>query len=165
MQNVDSLKIIHDAVKDRFDFEVERIKLLDDKANNLVSIASILAALISGFAVVSIRLSRLTMTEIGTFVLFLASLSLLVASLCYSILAYQIRDYVIVPDPPSFIGECEKMNSAKLLEVLYVNYTLAIEENGKKNEAKVFCIKISSWLLFVSIILFAIFVFATILKS
>jgi disulfide bond formation protein DsbB len=162
MQNTDSLKIIHDAVKDRFDFEIERIKLLDDKVNNLISIASILAALISGFAVLSMKLSQLTMTEIGTFVLFIASLGLLVSSLCYSIMAYQIRSYVIVPDPPSLIVECEKMNADRLLEVLYITYTLAIEENEKKNEAKVFHVKIASWLLFAAVILFAVFVFVTI---
>ncbi len=165
MQNTDSRKIIHDAVKERFDFEIERIKLLDDKANNLVSIASILAALISGFAILSMKLSSMTMTEIGTFALFLISLFLLIASLCYSILAYQIRSYIIVPDPPSLIVECEKMSADKILEVLYINYTLATEENEKKNETKVFYVKRASWLLFAAIIMFAVFVLTTIVKT
>jgi len=165
MKNSASLKTIHDSVKERYDFEIERIKLLDDKANNMVSIASILATLISGIGVFSVKISELTFIEISSFLVFLACLGFLVASLCYSIRAYQIRSYMVVPDPPSFIVECEKMDPDKILEVLYINYALAVEENEKKNEQKVFHVKMASWLVFASIILFSIFVFLTIGKS
>lgn len=161
----DSLEIIHDAVRDRYKFEIERIKHLDDKANNLVSVSSILAALISGFAVLSLKLSSPNLTEIGAFTLFLICLSFLVVSLCYSVKAYQIRSYVIVPDAPSLIVECEKMNADKILEVLYINYTLATEENVSQNEEKVYHIEMASWFLFASIILFGVFVFLTIAKG
>lgn len=142
--------------------ESNSIKLLDDKANNLVSVSSVLAALTSGFAVLSVKLSNLTIAEAGTFVLFLVCLGFLVASLFFSIKAYQIRSYVVVPEPPKLIVWGEKMEANKLLEVLYINYALAINENERRNEDKVCYVQIASWLLLGAIVVFAIFVFLSI---
>lgn len=165
MSSQNSLEIIHNAAKDRYKFEIERIKLLDDKANNLVGVSSVLAALISGFAVLSVKLSNPTIAEAVAFFLFLACLGLLVASLGFSMKAYQIRSYVIVPDTPSLIVECEKMKADRIFEVLYINYALATNENEKKNEDKVSYVRLASRLLLGAVVLFAIFVFISIAKG
>jgi hypothetical protein len=165
LQNSKSLEIIHNAVKERYDFELERIRRLDDKANNVLTIAGVLATLVTGFGSLSITLTQFNISEIIAFVAFVACLGLLIASFCFGLRAYQIRSYNIVPDPPVLIVEGEKMNADKIFQALGDTYALAIEENMKKNEGKVYNIKVASWLVFVSLILFSIFAFLTMVSK
>jgi len=160
-----SLEILHNAAKDRYEFEIDRIRLLDDKANNLVSISSILAALVSGFAILSAKESDPTFFEVSLFSIFLVCLIFLISTLGLSIKAYQIRSYIIVPDIPNLIVDCEKMKPDKIFETLYINYAIATHENETKNENKVSYVKMASWLLLGAITLFAAFVLLSIIHG
>ena len=85
--NADSIKILYDAVKSRYEYETDRIKRLDDKANNVMGIAGILATLVSGFASLTIKVSS---SWLGILVMatFFSSLALLIASFSYGIRAH-----------------------------------------------------------------------------
>ena len=154
-----SVEIIHDAVKERYDFEIDRIKLLDNKASNIMSIAGILATLVTGFASLAITFAQFNALKIIAIVAFAATLVLLIASFCFGLRAHQIRSYVIVPDPPILVIDGAKLNATTLLQVLGDTYTLAVEKNMMKNEEKVFNIQTANWLVLVGVVLFAIFAF------
>jgi hypothetical protein len=154
----ETLRIIHEGVKERYFFEVERIKRLDDKASYIMGIASILAALTSGLASLSIKIS---FGGVNIF-LFGTSLILLFAALYFSLRAYQFRTFNIIPDSPTLLGKCEKMSPEQVTEVLIYNYTLATEENSKENEKKIWNIKVATNLIFLSLVFFGMFAIITI---
>jgi len=157
MVNSESKELILEAVKDRYNFELGRINRLDSKTSSVMSIAGVLVGLVAGFGSLVITISEITWLEFGAFLAFSVSLGSLILSFWYSLKTYQLRDYIVVPDAPTFIVEGEKMKHEKVMETLYVNYALALEENEKTNKKKVQNIGNSINLILFSIILFALF--------
>jgi hypothetical protein len=164
LQNSKSLEIIYNAVKERYNFELERVRHLDDKTSSILAIAGVLATLVTGFGSISIRLTEFNVIQIVAFIAFVTCLGLLIASFCFGLRANQIRSYRIAPDPPVLIVEGENMKAGLIFQALGDTYALATEENMKKNEDKVFNIRMASWLVFVSVIAFSIFAFLTIMN-
>lgn len=162
MTSEKALNIIYAAVKERYNFEIDRIRHLDNKANNVMSIAGILATLVSGLASLSVTAS-VNALDILVLAAFVTCLCLLFESFYLGLRAYQIRSYTIVPDPPILIGEGEKMEASKIAQTLCDNYALATEENMGKNEEKVSYTKVATWLVLGSLVSFAVFAFFTIL--
>ena len=165
MVNSKTQEILLEKIEKRYDFEISRIKRLDDKTNNILTVDGIIAALISGFGSLSVSFSEITFIEWGAFLVFALSLVIIVASLWYGLKAYQLRDYMIVPDPPVLIGECEKMKPEEVIETLKINYALAVIENEPINNEKASNITKAIQLTLISLILFALFSFLTILSK
>lgn len=156
-----TMQIIHDGVKERYNFEVERIKRLDDKANYTMGVASILAALVSGLASLSIKTAFFG----ANIVLFISSLILLISSFLFGLRAHQFRGYNIIPDCPSLLTQCINMTPEKVIETLTYNYTLATEDNSETNEKKIWNIKVASNLILASLVFFGLFAIITILGN
>ena len=155
-RNLDALETIYDAVINRYQFEVERIKHLDDKASNIIGFVGILASLISGFGIFQLRLPT-NFAEIVEFVIFAFSLGFLILSLIFGLRAYGTKKFTIIPNAYFLIGKYEDKEKERIIRDLCDNYAVSIEDNMNLNDKKVANIKIAMYSLFLAVVVFSIF--------
>ena len=135
MPKTSTSEIIYNEVMKRCEFEFERFKHLDDKASNTISFIGILIGLISGFGSLSLKFP-VNPADAVPMVLFSVSLILLFLSFLFSLKAFQIKKFTIVPNAYFLIGEYENKEKAVVVQGLYDNYAVAIEDNMKINDEK-----------------------------
>jgi len=158
-----ALKVIHDEVVRRFQYESERTKRLDDKASNVMGFVGIITGLVSGLGALALKVPT-NLTEVIATILFFLTIAALICSFVFSLIGYRIKKFIIVPDAYFLIGAYEGKHKERILRDLNDNYAVAIEENMTLNNRKVAHINRAMYALFLGILLIPLFAFFTLVK-
>jgi len=92
-------RFIYNAINDRYHLERDRLKILDDKSNNIISFVGIILGLQAGLG--SFLLKEIPRTEACYQYLssiFLLGIILLAISIFCGLLAYSVKSVLVVPD-------------------------------------------------------------------
>jgi len=156
MANLDALETIYTEVIRRYQFEIDRIKHLDDKASNIIGFVGILTSLISGFGILQLKFPT-NRVEIVEFSMFVLSLVFLFLSLIFGLNAYATRKFTITPDAIFLVGKYEDKEKKHIIRDLCDNYAVSIEDNRKLNDRKVANIKRAMQSLILALVGFSLF--------
>lgn len=163
MSELEALKVIHDEVVRRFQYESERTKRLDDKASNVMGFVGIITGLVSGLGALALKVPT-NLIEVTAAILFFLTIIALICSFVFSLIGYQIKRFTVVPDAYFLIGAYEGKDKERILRDLNDNYAVAIEENMTLNNRKVTHINRAMYALFLAILLIPLFVFFTLIE-
>lgn len=159
--NLKTLETIYKEVFKRFQFERDRTKHLDDKASNIIGFVGIITGLVSGLGGFLLK-PPINATKTIATILFFVTLVCLILSFIFGLRAYHIKEFTVVPDPYFLIGRYEEEKRERIIQDLYDNYAVSIEQNMMLNDQKVGHIKKAMNSLFFAISLLPFFVLAVI---
>jgi hypothetical protein len=144
-------KFIFEQVKERYDLEHARGENLDSKAGSLVGwIGLIISILFASGGVLFARTGESINITLNEIYLLMFTLALLLVSLLFSLVAYRIVKYYVVPEPSTKFIE-NYQNSPHKETVIDVTNAMAeaIELSKKKNNLRENLITVS-WSLFLA---------------
>lgn len=154
--------LLLDLVKRRYDSEVQRIRDLDSKANNMTGYVSIAISLLIGtgtFGVVG-KISNSTY-----YIPYVIGLILLTVSFLFALSAIAIRKYRFVPRPETLIKKYLKESPRVITLSMLASMSDAVTRIIKKNEDKALKITLSWAFLLAGIGSMMIFVFVLLLTN
>jgi hypothetical protein len=153
-EDKDRDQLIFDLIKRRYDSELEINNSFDTKASSLVGFVSILIGLL--FVSGTFELSVITSNPILSTSYFLGT-SLLVGSIIFSLLAFRIRRFIIVPDVNQLLNDYSDRPYLEVLKRTGATMQVAVEDIEKKNADKAKWIRISWYSLMVGIVILFVF--------
>ena len=152
------------TLKEHYELEFKRKETLENKANNMTTVAGVVAALLFGFGQVLIENLATIHYDWSTQIIAILLTGILasLASIVLSVIAFRVQNYSYV------IGHTE-VEKPSLRELTNVALTVAgdenaeltaykncIEKNSQRNDSKAKRIEISLWLFIASVSLIAI---------
>jgi hypothetical protein len=132
-------KLIYDCIKNRYNFEWDRFKILDGKASGIISFVGIILALQGGIGATllkdTLRTGALFITMINIFIL---SVICLTFSIICGLRAYFLQKWIYIPEVHNFINECAVKDKSRvdILRVITQSLSRAIESNKKDTNKK-----------------------------
>lgn len=163
--DTERLEFIYQYTLENYKSELNRIKILDDKASGIIGFGGIIVSLWAGLGSFLLKeVSRGTLTyRVGT-IFFIEGITLLLFSISYALSAYKIKEFER-PQIKVFISKAKDEGKTKeqLLQALIQSLSNAAITNYERNNKKVNFIKISFNCLFWGIVLVPFFVLVLIL--
>lgn len=132
-EDKDRDQLIFDLIKRRYDSELEINNSFDTKASSLVGFVSILIGLL--FVNGTFELSVITSNPILSTSYFLGT-SLLVGSIIFSLLAFRIRRFIIVPDVSQLLNEYSDRPYLEVLKRTGATMQVAVETSKKRMQTR-----------------------------
>lgn len=166
------------TLKDQYDLEFDRKETLENKANNMTSVAGVVAALTFGFGQFLIeKLSAIHYDDLSYIIgILLFAILSSVVSIIFSVLAFRIQRYHFLightaVEKPTLRAELKKQDGSSILglktgqfddKTRKEQYVKCIEKNSEKNDLKAKVIDVSMWA-FVSGVVLIVVLFAWLL--
>jgi F0F1-type ATP synthase assembly protein I len=114
--------------------ELDRADKLDSKANSLITLSGVLAGFFLGIITNQITaLSTLPKYEVGVLLL---GVAFLVASVFYSLRAFRVRKWAVVPDPKVLIDKYKDRRYLETLRTVTTEMSEVQVEMVKSNNQK-----------------------------
>ena len=144
-------QFIYEQIKERNEFEHQRSLNLDNKAGNLIGWIGLIISILSASNGILFdqddEVLKITTNEVYLLIIILV---FLICSLFFSLVAFRIREYIVVPEPARSLIEYYKDKSHRTtLKEFTATMSTAIENNKKQNDKKADLITIA-WILFLT---------------
>lgn len=157
---IETTKVIHNELVNRIKFEFERIKDLDSKTINLISISGIVLGIVTGISKILTDTNSNQTISVNFFILLALEIIVLGFTLIFGLIAYRVRKYSVIPEPYYLIGRYEAEDELTVLRALNDEYAIAIEINMISNNQKIKYLKWGTYTLitclFISPLLFVL---------
>ena len=140
-------EFIYEQIKHRYDFENTRTDALDSKASNLVGWVGLIISIMSAWTGITLERDESLSLSFHENVLLVAMFVFLVGSLFFSLVAFRLSNYSVVPEPRPFMNTYKTKTHSWTLRKFTATMVDAIENNLKKNNQKASFIVIA-WALF-----------------
>lgn len=151
-------RFIYQVFSDRFNVELERTKILDGKALNIISFAGIILTLQAGFG--ALLLEKTQGPNLLCYLFFLGVVFIFL-SIIVALKGYYFKSWNIVPNSDQFMEEYVKKDLCELALIISL-YRLIVEKtkiNMDNNDDKVKWIKLSFLFLVVGLSTNIIFIY------
>jgi hypothetical protein len=154
-------KFIYEQVKIRYEFEHTRTTNLDNKSSNLVGWIGLIISVLSLGSGILFNADTPFKISINQLALLISVFVFLLGSLFFSLVAYRVKGYGVVPNPPTdFIVLYVRGGHKEVLAAVTKAMANVTVTNAKQNDKKVTFIKLA-WILFlVGMITTSISIFA-----
>ncbi|MCW3985226.1 MAG: hypothetical protein NWE91_02300 [Candidatus Bathyarchaeota archaeon] len=151
-------ELIFESIIREYELGFVRLRHLDNKATNLVSVSGIVLGLLTGVGGLFLTSSsqQIDLSNISTIIL-LWEIFFFVISLTFGLLSLRIRYYVHFYISTEDFDKYRGMSKNNILEILHKGYANAVQRNGKVSNEKMDAINRSFSFLYLGIILLFVF--------
>ena len=112
---------LEELLKNRYEQEFQRKETLDSKANNMMTIASTVATLYSGFGVALVtQLFKIALQLSTPVILLLIGIVILLGSIFLSTRAYMLREYEYAFNFKSFVTQADQISTPRKIWKLHI---------------------------------------------